>query len=426
PDKVNDSLSELAACLDRHAAAGRGGHDGALRILGHQVPRLLSHYKWYIRARAYKLLRRLPSPRALEYCRRYMELCVAHTLCREDAAHVEREQGLKFVRWTMRFDEALWLVGAPVTKALMAVAEQADDRMRNICLETLCEAAVVVPERVWYMGGIRTLVQAALDGPWATSIAIATTLAFLFDRPETRQYVYAGVTLGGVIGALTEPLGTDSMLAERAKVAAFMLTQFLKSWSGIQYFLADGRSAIAALVQSLALVESNCKIVLGMLLELFGLSDEFDTVQFQQQPRFDVELLSPFHLPPYTITQAAARSRLLPVDYMRTLLLMVFIDEGLVEALVEVALESQQPDIVDAGATLLKWLPQHPHMPLPENYVARFQILGSLVSDAVAEDSPRALSARRVISKIEGIPSLSMGQLPSQRMDTWASSLASS
>ncbi|KAJ2766146.1 hypothetical protein IWQ57_004493, partial [Coemansia nantahalensis] len=105
---------------------------------------------------------------------------------------------------------------------------------------------------------------------------------------------------------------------------------------------------------------------------------------------------------------------------------MVFIDEGLVEALVEVALESQQPDIVDAGATLLKWLPQHPHMPLPENYVARFQILGSLVSDAVAEDSPRALSARRVISKIEGIPSLSMGQLPSQRMDTWASSLASS
>ncbi|KAJ2325446.1 hypothetical protein IWW51_002785, partial [Coemansia sp. RSA 2702] len=422
PDKVNDCLSEMASYLDRH-----GNHNSALRVLSHQVPRLLAHYKWYIRARAYRMLRqRLPSPRALEYCRQYMELCVIHSLSRDDGAHEEREQALKYVRWTMRYDEDLWMLGPHVVKALMAVAEQVDDRMRNICLETLCEVLVLAPERLWYVNGIRTLVQAALDGPWSISIAISTTLAHIFDRAETRKYIHVGITLGGVISALTEPQGKDQMLAERAKVAAFMMTQLLKSWSGIQYFLSDDRRMIRALVQSLGMVDSNGKIILGMLLELFGLSDEFDTIQFQQQPRFDVELLSPFHLPAFTIPQTAARTRLLPVDYMRTLLLMVFIDEGLVEGLVAVATESDQPDVVDASSTLLKWLSQHPHMPLPERYVAQFQTLTTLVNSALNEDAAQALNAKRVISKIEGIPSLSMGQLPSQQLDSWASSLASS
>ncbi|KAJ2617072.1 hypothetical protein H4S08_000493 [Coemansia sp. RSA 1365] len=266
PDKVNDCLSEMTTYLDQYAndptkmaaAAGIAGWypDAALRLLSHHMPRLLSHYKWYIRARAYKLLRRLPSPRALEYCSRYMELCVIHTLSRDDSAHEEREQGLKYIRWTMRFDEELWLLGPHVLKALMSVAEQVDDRMRNICLETLSEVLVIAPERLQYANGIRTL--------------------------------------------------------------------------------------------------------------------------------------------------------------------------GLVEALVSVALDSQQPDIADASSTLLKWLAQHPHMPLPEKHVTRFQTLPKLISSALAESSTRSLGAKRVICKIEGIPSLSMGQLPSQRMDSWASSLASS
>ncbi|KAJ2858728.1 hypothetical protein GGI22_003277, partial [Coemansia erecta] len=242
----------------------------------------------------------------------------------------------------------------------------------------------------------------------------------------TRKYIHPDFTLGGVISALTESVGNNQMLAERAKVAAFMLTQFLKSWGGIQYFLTDDRRAIRALVEALSMADSNGKIILGMLLELFGLSDDFDTVQFEQQPRFDVELLSPFHLPAYAITQGAARSRLLPVDFLRTLLLMIFVDEGLVEALVVVALDSAQPDVVDASTTLLKWLPQHPHLPLPEKYMARFQRLDLLVNRAMTDDASQARNAKRVISKIECIPSISLGRLPSQQMDAWSTCLASS
>ncbi|KAJ2161949.1 hypothetical protein GGF46_001045 [Coemansia sp. RSA 552] len=428
PDKVDECLTELSQFLDREDWQS----EHALQILSQQVPRLLAHFKWYIRARTYRLLRRhLSSPHVLEYCRAYMEMCLVNTLTRDDVAHIEREQGLKYIRWTMRFDEECWLLGPPVVKVLMAVAEQADDRMRNICLETLCEVLVLAPERLWYVNGIRTMVLAALDGPWSTSIAISAALAHMFDRPETRRYAHCGMALGGVISTLTESSAMDGreqdqhVLAERAKVAAFMLTQFLKSWSGIQYFLSDQRRMIRALMQSLALVDVNCKVILGMLLELFGLSDEFDAVQLQHQQRFDVELLSPFHLPAHTITYGAARSRLLPVDYLRTLLLMVFIDEGLVEALVSVSLESELPDVVDASATLLKWLSQHPHIPLPESYVMRFQTLEALVNNALGQQAKTSIGARRVISKIEHIPSLSMGQLPSQKMDAWASSLAS-
>ncbi|KAJ2879785.1 hypothetical protein IWW38_006057, partial [Coemansia aciculifera] len=284
-----------------------------------------------------------------------------HTLILDDGAHGEREQGLKLIRWTMQYDERMWLLSPQVIKTMMAVAEQADDRMRSVCLETLCEVLVLDPERLWYVNGVRTLTQAALDGPWSISISIASVLAHIFDNPATRRFIHPGITLGGVTSALTEPMGKDQMLTERAKVAAFMLTQFLKSWSGIQYFLADGRKVISALVNALSMADSNGKIILGMLLELFGLSDDFDSVQFEQQPRFDVDLLSPFHLPAHAIAQTAARTRLHAVDYMRTLLLMTFVDEGLVEALVASALETKQAEVVDASVVLLKWLSQHPH-----------------------------------------------------------------
>ncbi|KAJ2694357.1 hypothetical protein H4218_005647 [Coemansia sp. IMI 209128] len=421
-EKVDETLAELQALLDRSPSPSTFHH-----VLSRHVPRLLVHFKWYVRARAYRLLRRLPSPQPLMYCRRYLELSVMHTLVLDDSAHVEREQGLKFIRWTMQFDDSLWLLNPQVLKTIMAVSEQAEDKMRSVCLETLCEILVLAPQRLWYVNGIRTLTQAALDGPWSISISIASALSHVFDNPLTRRFIHPGITLGGITSALTEPMGKDQILTERAKVAAFMLTQLLKSWSGIQYFLSDGRKVISALVNALSMADSNGKIILGMLLELFGLSDDFDSVQFEQQPRFDVDLLSPFHLPAYAITQTAVRMRLLPVDYMRTLLLMTFIDEGLVESLVSSALETKLAEVVDASTTLIKWLSQHPHMPLPERYVAKFHMLGDLVDRALDEDAPGvALSAKRVISKIEAIPSLSLGQLPSQAMDAWASSLSSS
>ncbi|KAJ2837419.1 hypothetical protein FBU31_001147 [Coemansia sp. 'formosensis'] len=424
-ETVDECLASLQALLLHVDPVG--GPDALQYALSRHVPRLLVHYKWYVRARAYRLLRRLRSPHSLMYCRQYLELSVTHTLVLDDSAHGEREQGLKFVRWTMQHDECVWVLGPQVLKTLMAVSEQADDRMRSVCLETLCEVLVRAPQRLWYANGLRTLTQAALDGPWAVSIAIASALAHVFDSADTRRFIHPGITLGGVASALTEPLGGDALLAERAKVAAFMLTQFLKSWSGIQYFLSDGRKAIASLVDALAMADSNGKIILGMLLELFGLSDDFDAVQFEQQPRFDADLLSPFHLPPHAITQGAARARLLPVDYMRTLLLMTFIDEGLVEALVSSALETKLVEVVDASTTLLRWLSQHPHMPLPEKYVARFHTLGDLVDRALSSsDSSGALNAKRVIGKIAAIPSISLGQLPSQATDAWAASLASS
>ncbi|KAJ2007155.1 hypothetical protein GGI04_001613 [Coemansia thaxteri] len=416
-------LDEALAALDQHA------DPRVLQAAAHHVPRLLAHFRWHVRARAYRVLRRAGHPRALAYCGAFLEVCVARALAVDSGAHGEREQGLKFVRWTMRFGADAWVLGPAVVKALMAVAEHADDAMRGVCVETLCELLVRAPERLWYAGGLRTLTLAALDGPWAVAVAVAAALAHVFDSPATRRFVHPGVTLGAVASALAEPAGADHVLAERAKAAALMLAQLLKSWGGIQYFLADGRRVISALATALSMAGANAKAILGMLLELFGLSDDFDLIQFElQPPRFDVDLLAPFHLPPHAITLAAARSRLLPVDYVRTLLLMTFVDEGLVEALVAAALETRQPEVVDASAALLKWLPQHPHMPLPESYAARFHswLRTGGLSSVGAADEHRALAAKRLISRIERIPSLSVARLPSQQTDTWAASLSSS
>ncbi|KAJ1942291.1 hypothetical protein FBU59_003242, partial [Linderina macrospora] len=162
PAKVDECLSDTLAFLDR--IAGNNVEEDVDEALV-KCARLLAHFSWNIRARTYKLLRRLSSPRLLVKNTEFFELCLMRSLTLDDTCHEEREQAIKFARWTMQAEEDLWLVTAPVTKTLLAIAEQADDKMRNACLQTLCEMLVVSPRHVWYANGIRTLAQAALDGP---------------------------------------------------------------------------------------------------------------------------------------------------------------------------------------------------------------------------------------------------------------------
>jgi rapamycin-insensitive companion of mTOR len=67
----------------------------------------------------------------------WLNQCI-RALVRDSQQDYEREQALKLIRAFVD-NEALAYVPQSVVRALVAIAEQASDKLRNICLETLAE-----------------------------------------------------------------------------------------------------------------------------------------------------------------------------------------------------------------------------------------------------------------------------------------------
>jgi rapamycin-insensitive companion of mTOR len=51
----------------------------------------------------------------------------------------EREQVLKLLRTFLDVPDGIKFIPLGVTRAIVSIAEQSDDKLRNICLETLAE-----------------------------------------------------------------------------------------------------------------------------------------------------------------------------------------------------------------------------------------------------------------------------------------------
>ena len=99
-------------------------------------------------------------------------------------------------------------------------------------------------------------------------------LLWVMDRPATRQYLRPGVdvevrakpcsNLSQTLRTLTEGVRIQIVLAgftevqakgasqeERVRASAKMVSNALKSWSGIMYFNLNGKRALISLVESL-------------------------------------------------------------------------------------------------------------------------------------------------------------------------------
>jgi rapamycin-insensitive companion of mTOR len=105
---------------------------------------------------------------------------------------VEREQALKFVRAFLEIPNGVSELSRSVVRSIVSCAEQVDDRLRGIAMETLAEILVLDPALVVSAGGVRVLTQVLGDGPWEIADSISLAFLYLLDMPATRNYVRAG------------------------------------------------------------------------------------------------------------------------------------------------------------------------------------------------------------------------------------------
>ncbi|XP_055600389.1 rapamycin-insensitive companion of mTOR isoform X2 [Uranotaenia lowii] len=351
----------------------------------------LVHQFTQIRAGALRAIRHLlMSPgdvRALN------ELQVGHLISRSLDVLLkneeERVQALKLIRKQLVI--APELVCPAVVRCLVSLGESGaedrtvradrEDRMLRACLATLCEFGVLNPKLLIVCGGVSVITRNVLEchSPRIAE-SLCGVLLHILEWPKTRQI--AGVRLdclGAPYCDFTYRLGIMDKNKDardlRFTCSRLALLAVLRSWTGtIEFCNPSKPSGLKAIIDILYLNQLEIrKAVLDLLYELLGLpqpvwTDEYsvalsvvDPAEYQDSWRLSEGFVAAEGIA--VLPSLASRVPNIS-DIHLALLLYCFIENGLLNALVEVIISSDTFISVRATILLGKILHQM-HLLLP-------------------------------------------------------------
>ncbi|KAF7288523.1 hypothetical protein HMN09_01381300 [Mycena chlorophos] len=274
---------------------------------------------------------------------------IIKSLTRDSKYALEREQAIKLIRTivevgTVRDDAhstgpGLVPLSAAVMRALVAVAEHAEDPFRLICIQTLAEIrnlVVIDTDLVARTGGMRFLLHALGEGPLEISPILATAFLHIVDSPRTRAYLQVGADLEMAFSAVTDAYGKGPDHEDRMRGCTKIIQLMLRSWSGLMYFCMDNMRAIRSLVDTLRIPSLDTReIILDMFFDLLNI----------KTPEWYQTFLDGRRLTMYRKTGAEPRERRAPERHERphhtlkltdqyiALLVLVFTNAGILDTI---------------------------------------------------------------------------------------------
>ncbi|KAI5778923.1 Rapamycin-insensitive companion of mTOR, N-term-domain-containing protein [Geopyxis carbonaria] len=300
-------------------------------------------------------------------------------------SNVEREQALKFVRAFLEISGGVSEISRAVVRAIVACAEQVDDRLRGISIETLAEMLVLDPELVVSAGGIRVLTQVLAEGPWEIADTLSLSFLYLLDMPATRKYVRAGHDIEIVFSAFTDSYGSKASEEERLKSSAKVISGMLKSWTGLLCLSMFDLRALRSLVDSLRIPSPGVRdVILELFFDIFRIKPPSWSTTFLAGRRLTTYgRVANLKSEPSKVSKSDQdKSQGNLVDHYTSLLLAVFVEAGLLETLIVLVEDNSDPTIVRKATLLLGEVLKLASQLLPSTYSARLQLLPDLFSSA--------------------------------------------
>ncbi|KAE8226380.1 hypothetical protein CF319_g1021 [Tilletia indica] len=159
-------------------------------------------------------------------------------------------------------------------RTLASGVSEEKDRLRWIYLETLAELAIRHPHLVHLGDGFAVLVQAIRIGPPEYSPTLVQVLLFLMEMPSTRQYLRPGLDLEVALSPVTDvPFKKTSLYEAEVSAGIKSVGVMLRSWSGLLYLCMHQRRALGSIVKALvAGTRESQEAIIKMLEELFELA----------------------------------------------------------------------------------------------------------------------------------------------------------
>ncbi|KAF8918988.1 Rapamycin-insensitive companion of mTOR, N-term-domain-containing protein [Mucidula mucida] len=289
------------------------------------------------------------------------------------AIYWRKEQVIKLIRTivdvgTIRNDalpggcsSGLVPLSEPVMRAFIAVAEQADSPFRPICILTLTEILLIDIDLVWRTGGFRFLLHALGEGPVELAPIISSAFLHIIDSPRTRSYFTVGTDLEIALSPITDAYGKGPDHAERMKSSTKIIQGMLRSWSGLMYFCMADMRALRSIIDTLRIpsLESR-EIILNMFFDLLKIK----TPEWYQT-FIDGRRLTMYKKSRHSQDGRSAESKkeaeqserlsqtLRLTDQYIALLVLVFTNAGLLDALTTIVSETTTGTNLSRKATLL-------------------------------------------------------------------------
>ncbi|KAG9069606.1 hypothetical protein KI688_010510 [Linnemannia hyalina] len=225
-----------------------------------------------IRLNAYRCLRLLSGAGPLGPILTYhkVDIFIVRSLMADHRLESERIEALKLVRCFVTTKEGMQHVSDSVLRAVIAIAEQTDEKLRNACLETLGEMIMSDPKPVARCGGFRAVLMALSDNLQDLSDALLKVFLYMLESPETRGYVRQGLDSEMVMAVFTDIYSLGPAYLDRVKASSRIVTSMVRSWAGLFDLCANDRRAVRSLIQSIKLpIQENRKVLLDMLYDIF-------------------------------------------------------------------------------------------------------------------------------------------------------------
>ncbi|GCC36213.1 hypothetical protein chiPu_0014705 [Chiloscyllium punctatum] len=353
-----------------------------------------------------------------------VDYLIARCIDIQQSNEVERTQALRLVRKMITVNAALF--PSSITNSLIAVGNdglQERDRMVRACLAILCELALQNAEVVALRGGLSTILKNVIDCQLnRINEALITTILHLLNHPKTRKYVRVDVELEQILAPYTDfhyrhnPDTAEGQLKEdreaRLLASKMAIVAAFRSWAGIINLCRPGNSGIQSLIGILCIPNMEVRRgLLEVLYDIFRLpipvtTQDFSEALFSVDPsRFqDSWRLSDGFVAAEakTILPHRARSRPDLMDNYLALVLSAFINNGLLESLVDVLTSSN--DNVSVRATIL--LGELLHMAntiLPYAYSHHLHCLPTLMNMAASFDisQEKRLRASAAVNRLK-------------------------
>ncbi|KAG0307192.1 hypothetical protein BGZ98_000828 [Dissophora globulifera] len=153
-----------------------------------------------------------------------MQELVSWSLMADHRMESERIEALKLVRCFVTTKEGMQHISDGVMRAVIAVAEQVDEKLRNACLETLGEMVMSDPKPVARCGGFRAILVALSDNLQDLSDALLKVFLYMLESPETRVYVRQGLDSEMVMAVFTDIYSQGPSYNERVKASGRIVT----------------------------------------------------------------------------------------------------------------------------------------------------------------------------------------------------------
>jgi len=275
------------------------------------------------------------------------------------------------------FDDDLPFRPALIRTIASGVGEE-KDKLRWLFLETLAEIAIRHPHLIHRADAFSVLVQALRSGPPEYIPNLVQMMLFLLDMPCTRHYLRPGLDIEVALSTVTDvPFKKTAAYEAEVRDGVKAITVILRSWSGLLYMCMYQRKPIGSIVKALvAGTRESRDAIIGMLEELFQLAHVQSTATLSKMTSRSGPGLR--HIDSKTLlnsgamyatapsreansrsigtsggrqaSASASRLKIVPgparpnlLEQYASLLLAIFVEAGIIDALVHVVEESPGP-----------------------------------------------------------------------------------